>query len=149
MMKKFLIAACVVGASVGFAYGDSGQPVVPVVNGAAVSTANPMPVDGTVLAQPNASTTTNDSGTITTGGTFQQIAAASTSRLSLDVQNLNASDSCYIYFGTTAAANSAGVNSAIKVAASQEYLRSSGAIPSDAIQITCSTNSDKFYAAVQ
>lgn len=49
-------------------------------------------------------------------------------------------------FGTTASAATA---KSISLMDEQDYLRSSGAIPSDAIQITCATTGDAFYAAVQ
>lgn len=105
-----------------------------------------------VTTYPLSGPTPNVSGTITTGGTFQQAAAAVNpgGRFSIDFQNRSGNgDACYLYFGTTAAANTAGTGKAIKVADGQEYLRSNGAIPSDAVQVTCTTTSDAFYLAVQ
>lgn len=101
---------------------------------------------GTVVTVPKASATTIANGTITTGGTFQQIAASSTSRLSLEFQNNNSSDNCYLYFGTTGSATTA---KSILVTPNAYYLRSSGSIPSDAVQVTCVNTSDTYYAAVQ
>ncbi len=51
---------------------------------------------------------TNRSGTITTGGTAQQLAAANTSRLSLTGQNISAGDLWINETGGTAAVNGAG-----------------------------------------
>lgn len=125
--------------------------VAQYVNGSgqaqSVDAGHPLPITGTISATPvTASATTIANGTVTTGGTFQQIAAANSSRLSFEYQNNNAAHDCYVYFGTTGSATTA---KAIKVSAGQYYLRSSGAIPSDAIQTTCSNTSDTFYAAVQ
>ena len=114
-------------------------------NAQSVDANHPLPVNASVTAV-SASATTISNGTVTTGGTFQQIAAASTSRKSFEYQNNNASDACYIYFGTTGSATTA---KSIKVVAGGYYLRSSGSIPSDAIQTTCASTNDTFYAAVQ
>lgn len=100
---------------------------------------------GTVITQPNAAPTTNGSGTITTGGTFQSPANASSSRLEVEFQNTNATDKCYIFFGASGETTS----NSIVVAAGQDYLRSSGTIPSDKVWVTCQTTSDTFYFSVQ
>lgn len=100
------------------------------------------------------SSQTNSASTITTGGTFQTIALADTARKSFDFQNLCSktgnctatSNNCYLFI---AGSGSPTLATAILVAAGQEYLRSAGAIPSDAIQATCDGNGDKFYLAVQ
>jgi hypothetical protein len=99
-----------------------------------------VPVTPTVLSL----ATTNGSGTIATGGTFQTIAAAST-RNSLEFQNNNTSDACYVYLGS----GTATIAKSIKVAAGQEYLRAFGAIPNDAVQATCVTTNDTFYLGTQ
>lgn len=105
-------------------------------------------VTGTITATPPTPTPTpNSAGTITTGGTFQQLAASSTSRKSLDFQNKSGNgDLCWLYFGTTVSATTA---KSIKVIDGQEYLRASGQLPSDAVQTTCTTTADAFYFAVQ
>ncbi|MBI3678477.1 MAG: hypothetical protein HY243_17860 [Proteobacteria bacterium] len=114
-------------------------------NAQSVDTNHPLPVNATVTAV-SASATTIFNGTVTTGGTFQQIAAANASRKSFEYQNNNGSDACYIYFGTTGSATSA---KSIKVVSGGYYLRSAGNIPSDAIQTTCTSTNDTYYAAVQ
>ncbi len=86
---------------------------------------------------------TNGSTTITTGGTFQQLAGPQSNRLSLDFQNKSGNgDACYLFFGVNASATTA---KSIKIADGQEYLRSSGGIPSAAIQATCTTTGDAVY----
>ena len=120
---------CVTGCSGG---GSSNQ-------GTPNTAANAWPVIGA------ASATTNISGTITLGGTFQTISASSTTRKSFEFQN-NSSDPCYLFFGVL---GSATLNTSLKVPSGGSYLRSSGALPSDAINVTCTTTADVFYAAVQ
>lgn len=123
--------------------GQSGQNCYPATPGM------PLPAGGSL-----ASPVTNSSSTITTGGTFQTIAAAKTNRQSLDFVNIcniagnctTTTDECYLYFGTLA---SATTSNAIPVGPGQEYLRSSGTIPSAAINATCATTSDKFYLQTQ
>ena len=102
---------------------------------------------------PLAAATTDASSTITTGGTFQQIAAASTSRKSLEFSNVcsvatectTTANYCYIFFG----ASGANKGNSIPIPAGGSYLRSSGVIPSDAIQATCDGNSDHYRLALQ
>jgi len=107
------------------------------------SATNPVPV----TQASSAAATTTSSSTVTTGGTFQQLAAANTARLSLDFENKSGNgDICYLYLGTTGAATTA---LAVQVKDGQEYLRSSGAVPSDAVQATCATTGDKYYFAIQ
>lgn len=107
-----------------------------------------------VTTTPSATTTTDASATVGTGGTFQQIAAANTSRKSFEFSNIcsvsgncvAATDNCYVFFGANGSATKA--NSRL-ISPGGGYLRSSGTIPSDAIQITCDGTADKFQAAVQ
>jgi hypothetical protein len=107
--------------------------------GTANTAANAWPAIGA------ASATTNISGAITLGGTFQTISASSTTRKSFEFQN-NSADPCYLYFGVLGAAT---LNNSLKVIAGGSYLRSSGALPSDAVNLTCTTTADVFFAAVQ
>lgn len=103
---------------------------------------------------PLAAPSTDKSGTITTGGTFQTIAAANTSRKSFEFQNVchiagnctTVANNCYLFF---AASGSPTTAKSKVIGPGQEYLRSEGAVPSDAIQATCDGNSDKFSAAEQ
>jgi hypothetical protein len=98
---------------------------------------------------PNALNTTQGSGTINSGGTYQQISAANASRGSLEIQNKSGADNCYLFFGTTAAANAAGIAGGLIIYAGQDYLRASGTIPGDAVQLTCATTGDPFYATFE
>lgn len=116
------------------------------------SDANPLPV--TVSTSGSASPTTNSSSAITTGGTFQTISASSTARKSFDFVNLcnitgnctTINNLCYIYLGATGTPTTAN---SIPVGPGQEYLRADGAIPSDAIRVTCDGTADKFYLGLQ
>lgn len=94
-------------------------------------------------------------GTITTGGTFQTVSTTGSPgvRRSIEFQNLCSisgnctatTDACYFYMGS----GSASTANSIYIAAGNEYLRSSGAIPNDAIQVTCTSTGDKFLLNVQ
>lgn len=105
----------------------------------------------TVLSQ--AAPSINISGAVTTGGTFQTFAGVGANRKSLDFVNIcnvaakctALTNKCYLYLSTGVATT----DKAIPVAAGVEYLRATGIIPSDSIQITCDGNGDKFYLAVQ
>lgn len=128
-------------------FGSAGSPSGGILTVQGASSMTALSVTGTVNTAPDASTTTNDASTITTGLTFQQIAASASGRLSFDFQNKSGNgDNCYIYFGTTASATTA---KSIIVTDGWEYLRSAGAVPSDAIQVTCATSGDAYYASVQ
>lgn len=95
---------------------------------------------------PQAATTTNANSTVATGGTFQQIVASNTSRQSFDFQNRSGNgDNCYLFFGSAAAS----IAASIKVLDGQEYIRSTGVVPSDKISVTCDTNGDAYWAATQ
>src|SRR5712672_1569908 len=93
--------------------------------------------------------TTNRSIVITTGGTFQTVLTASTSKLSVTIQNNNSistgTEYCYIYVGsgTATTANS------IILAPGGSYQRYFPFIPSDIIQATCTTTSDTLYIDTQ
>lgn len=86
----------------------------------------------------------NYSGTITTGGTFQLTAPAVGTRTFIDFINTSA-DTCYLFIstGTPTTGNS------VPVSPGQEYFRSAGPIPNEAIYVTCTTTSDTFYLVVQ
>jgi hypothetical protein len=102
--------------------------------------------------------TTNRSATITTGNTFQAILAKTspggTPRRSLTIQNNNATDSCWIAFGTTAggtvitAANATTAES-ILLQAGQAFTRYFPYVPSDEIEGTCATTADTIYVDTQ
>jgi hypothetical protein len=157
LLLFFLLAAGAAQAgSPSNTYGWTGSDWVPVI----VDSSGNIVISGSggggaplqTIGSP--SSQTNSASTITTGGTFQTIAASSTSRRSLEFQNVcnksgnctATTDNCYLYIagsGTPTTAKS------IVVAPGQSYLRSSGAIPSDAIQATCDSNGDAYYLAVQ
>jgi hypothetical protein len=99
--------------------------------------------------------TVNASGTITSGGTFQQILPsihtgagnASTARQSLTIQNDNTnSDNCWVFIGPIASATEA---TSILLAPQQAYGRYWPNVPSDTVSITCTGTSDTFYADYQ
>lgn len=123
--------------------GQSGQNCYPVAPG------SPLPTGGSL-----ATAVTNSSSTITTGGTFQTVAATNNKRQSLDFINIcnvtgnctATTDICYLYFGVLA---SATTTNSVPIAAGYEYLRSSGTIPSAPINVTCTSTGDKFYLQVQ
>jgi hypothetical protein len=99
--------------------------------------------------------TTNGAVVITTGNTFQTVLAASTlnNRRSLTIQNNNASDSCWITFGTfsgtTITAANATKGRSILLLAGGSFTRYYPYIPSDEIEATCASNSDALYVDVQ
>lgn len=118
--------------------------------------AAPMPViPGSSFSIPNASATTDASSTITLGGTFQTIAAANTARRSFEFVNICGVTSactattnyCYLFFA--AFGSPSKTTDTIPVAPGASYLRSSGSIPSDAIQATCDGTGDHYRLAVQ
>lgn len=99
-------------------------------------------------------TTNNISGTIATGGVFQQIAPQQTSRRTFEFQNIclhsgncsSTTDNCYVFFGPTA---SATVGNSILISPNTAYFRNVSPVPQEAIQITCDGSGDKFYGALQ
>jgi hypothetical protein len=75
--------------------------------------------------------------------------AASTSRMSLTIQNNNSistgTEYCYIFVGS----GSASLATAIILAPGGSYQRYFPFIPSDTIQATCTTTSDTLYIDTQ
>lgn len=123
------------------------------------SAAQPIPVTpgtgSSIIAKPSPGPTTEASGTVTTGGTFQQIAAANVTRQSMEFVNLclvpsactATTNNCYLFF---AASGSPGkTTDAITIPPGWSYLRSTGSIPSDIVQATCDGTGDHFRFAVQ
>jgi hypothetical protein len=109
-------------------------------------------VSGPVTATPTIATTTDQSGTVTVGGTFQTVATSSPTRLSLEADNIcnvaaqcsSTFDYCYVSF-----ASSPTKSNSVPIPPGGSYLRASGVIPSDAMKITCDTTGDKYRATVQ
>lgn len=97
--------------------------------------------------------TTDISATISIGGTFQIAAAASLVRNSIEIENncsisgscVSVADNCYVYVGQL----SADKKKSILIPPGGYYLRSSGSIPSDAIQVTCDSSGDILMIKVQ
>jgi hypothetical protein len=110
---------------------------------------------GVVITQTQAAPTTDGSASITTGGTFQQVLPANTSRKTLEMQNICSvaaggcvatSDNCY---WTTVATASATKANSFLLAPGAYYGRLNGVVPSDAISVTCDGTGDKFKFASQ
>jgi hypothetical protein len=125
--------------SVAITGSDGGAPLD--VGGADVSASNPLPV---TIISGGASTAlpagTNKSGSITTGGTAQTLAASNSARVALTGQNIDASADLWINeTGGTAAANTAG---SFKVAAGGTFSISTN----QAISIVGATTGQKFSA---
>lgn len=109
--------------------------------------------DGQVGTYPSPFLTTNLSGSITTGGTFQTLTAVSGTRHSIEFENIcnvgancgGVNDNCYIFFGS----GTATAAKSLLIPTGSYYLRAISAIPADQIQVTCDTTGDKFYAVIQ
>ena len=135
-------AGCSVGGTV-LHWLDTGGSARPATQ------ANPLPVGAGV------SSASDLSGTIAAGGSFQVLAAASTSRRSIEFANLcpsagactSAANNCYLFIAG-AGTPGAGTN-AVTVAPGGSYLRSVGNIPSDAIMGSCDGTGDHFSLKVQ
>lgn len=92
-------------------------------------------------------------GTIAAGGTFQAMPGnlaigvhTAAARRSLTVQNNNTTtDNCYLYIGTGTATTA----KSILLAPGQGYTRYYPYVPSDPLQITCTTTGNSFYADYQ
>lgn len=100
--------------------------------------------------------TLNNSVVITTGNTFQTVLTAATGaapRNSLTIQNNNASDSCWLSFGsvggTAITAGNATKGKSILLTAGQAFTRYLPYIPVDEIEGTCATSADTLYIDVQ
>lgn len=97
--------------------------------------------------------TYNFSKVITAGGTFQTVLPAGVGRRSLTIQNTNATDGCFITFGSisgvTITAGNASSSTSIALAAGQSYTRYYPYVPSDEIEGTCTTSLDTLYVDTQ
>lgn len=82
---------------------------------------------------------------ITTGNTFQTILPAVTSnnqRKSLQIQNNNATDSCWVDYGIGVTAGNASKANAILLLPGASFTRYTPYIPADEIEATCATTAD-------
>lgn len=96
---------------------------------------------GTISAVPADVALTDGSGTITTGGTSQQIFAANSTRNYLFVQNLSSADE-YINFGS-AATTGAG---SIKLISGASFVMESNTITNQTVNIIGATTGQSFTA---
>lgn len=104
----------------------------------------PAPVGQQVTGAAQVRSTNNASGTITTGNTFQQIVAANNSLQSVTIQNNNTNtDNCWVFVGATASATK---GHSIILQPGGSWQRYWPYTPAEAINITCTTTSDTFYA---
>lgn len=95
-------------------------------------------------AQQNRSTI-NLSTTITLGGTFQQILAASP-RWSVTIQNNNATtDNCWLHIGS----GTPTTQNSILLTPGLPYQRYYPNLPNDAFQATCANTGDSLYIDTQ
>lgn len=109
--------------------------IVPVTRAAYIGEA--------VIATPPLTTpTTQSAGTVTTGGTFQQVLPANASRTSCLIQNTSA-HTAYVYWLAT---GTASLTNAVQVQAGASFscINPSGAPIRTAIQWTTSTTGDTF-----
>lgn len=102
-------------------------------------------IDGfTGLPVNSARTTTDLSSTITSGGTAQTLAAATTFRSVLFIANPDATNDLWIAFnGNTALANGKG---SVRVASNGGYLQFNGDAPASIISVVGAVTGQKFTA---
>jgi len=89
--------------------------------------------------------TTRVPTTITTGGTFQTVLTAVTQnnqRRSLQIENNNATDSCWLDYGIGVTAGNASKANAILLLPGGSFTRYEPYIPADEIEATCANTSD-------
>jgi hypothetical protein len=93
--------------------------------------------------------TTNNSTTIATGGTFQTVLpvlGTGAVRRSITIQNNNTgTDNCWVFLGSGAATTA----KSILLASGGSYQRYYPYVPSDAVQMTCTTTGDSVYIDTQ
>lgn len=97
------------------------------------------------LAAQTVAQTTRVPTSITTGNTFQTILPAVTSnnqRKSLEIQNNNATDNCWIDFGIGVTAGNASKANAYLLQPGWALTRYTPYIPADEIEATCATTAD-------
>lgn len=117
----------------------SGTTTLSIQSGTGV----PVIVTGQISAAPLATTpTTQTAGTVTTGGTFQQVLGANPSRTSCLIQNTSA-HTAYVYWLAT---GTPSLTNAVQVQAGASFfcIAPSGAPIRTAIQWTTSTTGDAF-----
>lgn len=106
---------------------------------------------GAVLAQTVAQTTRIPT-VITAGNTFQTILSAVTQnnqRRSLQIQNNNATDNCWIDYGIGVTAGNASKGNGIILLPGGSFTRYYPYVPADEIEATCVTTSDTLRVDIQ
>lgn len=99
-------------------------------------------ISGTVETRGQRGALTDRSGTITTGGSSQQLAAANASRSYLFIQNVSTGD-LWVRFGAAAAAS----QPSIKLAAGASLVaKGDGFIPTESVNIVGATTAQAFSA---
>jgi hypothetical protein len=104
-----------------------------------LSSTNPVPVD--VVSGSSGGSLTDRSGSITTGGTAQQLAAANSSRSYFILQNISTGD-LWFNFGVAAVAD----QPSFKLAAGQSFAMEGSFISTQLISIIGATTGQKFVA---
>lgn len=104
---------------------------------------------GGTAPAPVSVTSTNLSGTVTTGGTFQVLSAASTTRAGCFIQNpITATETLFVFFGAN---GSALTTKAVNLAPGSAVgcATQGGGILGDNISVTAATTGHAFVAQVQ
>jgi hypothetical protein len=122
--------------------GVDGSTIVSNINPFPISDAGgSITVDGALTVNPSGGSLTDGSGTITTGGTRQQIFAANATRKYLLIQN-NSSASLWVNFGVNAAAS----QPSILIFPGQSYENPSHFCPTDRVDIFGAVTGQTFTA---
>lgn len=133
-------------ASKNFGANVFGDQVVPSDQyGSPYNATNPLPVNGQVVG----TSTANNSGTVTTGGTFQSVIAASTSRKACLIQNpVTATEPLFVNFVVTAVTPIVG--NSFSLAAGQSISCVVGTmVISNEVRVTATTTGHAFTAMQQ
>jgi hypothetical protein len=109
-------------------------------------------VTGSVTTLPNIGAFTDRSGSVTTGGTSQQAAAANGSRKRLIIlnpsdptgQNIATIESLFVNFGTAAALNTGGAGASLEIPPGASLDLNNGTIVSSAVNVTAATTGHYF-----
>lgn len=102
-----------------------------------------------VLTPSGATTTTQTSATVTTGGTFQAAIASSTTRKGCTIQNTSAlAEPLFVYFGAIGSATTANSFS-LASGASIQCATASLAVITSAVNVTAATTTHAFVIGVQ
>ena len=106
------------------------------------------PSSGTITT-PLAVTTTNDSSTVTLGGTFQSAIASSSTRKGCFIENpTTATEPLYVFFGANGSATTANSIS-LAAGASVNCATQTGAVLTDNVSVTATTSTHAFVAMNQ